>query len=78
MSEPFLVPIDTLLFKEPVSCGASPFVIMALAQFYRTTNEHTVPITIRAEGNRWRILDGRHRVIASIIAGRKTVFASEE
>jgi len=78
-----LLPIDSLLFKEPVTAGADIFVIAALTKFYRDCNEHTTPVVVQllaqaGDEKLWRIMDGRHRVIASILAGRKTVLAVEE
>ena len=70
-----LVELDRLLFPEPVSAGMNPFVLMSLAQVYRSGNEHLEPITITPEGSVYRISDGRHRAVASMIAGRKVVLA---
>ena len=70
-----LVELDLLLFPEPVTAGMNPFVLMSLAHFYRAGNEHTVPITVTREGSFFRISDGRHRAVASMIAGRKVVRA---
>lgn len=85
VEEPRLVPIERLLFKEPVTAGADIFTIAALVKFYRGCNEHAEPIVLTpvipyiVEGGPfWRIQDGRHRVIASIIAGRKAVLAVDE
>lgn len=70
-----LVPLDRLLFPEPVTAGMNPFVLMSLAYLYRAGNEHTTPIRVTRCGDLYRITDGRHRAVASMIAGRKTVLA---
>jgi hypothetical protein len=74
-----LVPIETLLFKEPVTAGMDIYTLATLTRLYRNSNEHTTPITIRRETDEtWRIMDGRHRVVASMMAGRKHILATEE
>lgn len=69
------IPLDLLLFPEPVAAGMNPLVVMSLAYLYRATNEHVEPITVTPHGGHYRITDGRHRAVASMIAGRKTVLA---
>ena len=69
------IPLDRLLFPEPVSAGMNPLELMAMALRYRATNEHRKPITVTREGRYYRIADGRHRAVAAMIAGRKTVLA---
>lgn len=71
-----LLPIDRLLFPEPVTAGLNYLVLASFAYQYRGTNEHLDPITVTTEGDYYRIADGRHRTIGSIIAGRKTVLAT--
>jgi uncharacterized ParB-like nuclease family protein len=76
VSDAFYVKLDSLLFGEPVAAGMNPLVIMSLTYLFRGTNENVEPITIRREGESfYRIVDGRHRAVASMIAGRKTVLA---
>lgn len=70
-----LLALDRLLYPEPVTAGLNPFVLMSLAYHYRAGNEHVEPIRVTCEGQFWRISDGRHRAMASMIAGRKTVLA---
>lgn len=71
----FRVPLDMLLFPDPVAAGLNPYVLLGLVPLYRNSNEDTVPITVTAEGVYWRVADGRHRAIASMMAGRKHVLA---
>lgn len=70
-----LLELDRLLFPQPVSAGMNPFVLMSLAYFYRSGNEHADPIRVTPTGAFYRISDGRHRAVASMIAGRKTILA---
>jgi len=70
-----LLQLDRLLFPEPVSAGMNPFVLMSLAYFYRSGNEHLEPIQVTHVQSFYRISDGRHRAVASMIAGRKLVLA---
>ena len=74
-----LLRIDRLIFPEPVAGGMNPYVLMSLAHFYRATNEHAKPIKVRDERNGYySITGGRHRVVASMMAGRKTIRAKVE
>jgi hypothetical protein len=56
----------------------NPLVVMSLVYMYRSTTEDAPPITVQREGKHYRILDGRHRYIASVIAGRRRVLANVE
>ncbi|MDF2991881.1 MAG: hypothetical protein K0S37_2395 [Microbacterium sp.] len=72
------VPIERLLWPDPVVAGMNYLVVASLTYMYRGSNEDADPITVRAEGAYWRIVDGRHRAVASMVAGRKTVLAVVE
>lgn len=72
------VPLDRLLLKPNVSAGVSPWVLFSLAQMYRSTDGDAPPITVRPEGDHYRVLDGRHRYLASVIAGRVDVLCQLE
>ena len=61
---------------------AQPFLTLRLAAEFgahRLTaaraNEHTTPITVRPRGDVYELIDGRHRAVASMMAGRKQVLA---
>ena len=70
------IQIDDLVFPEPVSGGMNPFVIMSLAYKYRATNEDAEPIIVNYDCDKhYRIADGRHRVVAAMVAGRKEILA---
>lgn len=70
-----MIPLDQVLYPEPVTAGLNPLVLMSLAYHYRAGNDHTPPITVTQHGDLYRITDGRHRAVASMIAGRKTILA---
>lgn len=79
MPEPLTLRLEQLVLPEPVTAGMSPWVLFSLAAFYRGCNEHADPILVRhLTGDLYRVVDGRHRTVASIIAGRKTVLATIE
>lgn len=75
IAEEFYVPIEKLLWPEPVVAGCNYLVIASLTYLYRGSNEHAEPIWVTPEGDYWRIKDGRHRAMATMIAGRKEVLA---
>lgn len=70
--------IERLLFPPNVPAGMNPYVLMSLAYQFRATNEDFEPILVTREGDYWRIRDGRHRVTASILAGRSDILAVEQ
>jgi hypothetical protein len=74
------VPLDRLLLKPNVSAGASILVICSLVLLYRNTTEDAdAPVLIREAGDGlYRILDGRHRFMASVIAGRVDLWCALE
>ncbi len=70
------IPLNRILLPEPVSAGMDLYILLTLAGLFRKTNEDTTPIEVVRHGRVYQLTDGRHRVIASIIAGRKTVLAN--
>jgi hypothetical protein len=76
----FRVAIDGLLFPHPVPAGMNPYVLMSLAYAMKTTHEPVGPpiVVAREFGGRFRIVQGRHRVVASMMAGRDWVEAELE
>lgn len=76
MNDAFQVRLDSLLYPDPVPAGMNPLVLMSLTYLFRGTNEDVEPITVQREGESYfRIVDGRHRANAAMVAGRKTVLA---
>lgn len=77
-SAPFRVLLHTLLVVPNIPAGMDGGVALGFVKMLRTTNEDWDPILVRREGEFWRIIDGRHRFVASLIAGRKDILAVEE
>lgn len=76
-----LLPLDQLLFKPNMPAGMDWAVIGLWVVRFRKTAELCDPaITVAPiDGTgHWRILDGRHRTVASLIAGRTHINAVEE
>lgn len=69
------VKLERILMPEPVSAGMNVLVLMSLVYMFRSTTEDAPPIHIAKEGRHYRIVDGRHRFVASHISGRRTVLA---
>lgn len=65
--------LEQILLPPNVPAGINLLLLAHLAYTLRSTNTNTPPITIQAEGNYWRIVDGRHRYLAHIIAGRQHI-----
>lgn len=78
MTDPVRVPIDRLRFKDPIPAGMNPYTLMGLVPLLKGSNEDHEPIEIDRPCptcSTATVLDGRHRWIASVIAGRSDVFA---
>lgn len=70
------VEIQRLLFPRPHPQGMNPWVLMSLACAMRQTHDPVgPPVTVAREGDLLRIVDGRHRVVAAIMAGREFISA---
>lgn len=74
----FRVPLEQLQFKRNPPAGMNPYVIMGLVPLLKGSTEDHEPILVRQDGDHWLVLDGRHRFVASLIAGRPDVLAVEE
>lgn len=77
----FRVPITSLRFKDPIPAGMDPYVLMALVPLLRKTNEDHAPILVTPACPTCKdriVLDGRHRWVASVMAGRADILATEE
>jgi hypothetical protein len=72
------IPLERLLFKPNAPAGMNPLVVMSLAYMYRATIKDAEPIVVTVEGENYRIQDGRHRALGSMIGGRSTVLAEIE
>lgn len=72
------IPVEWLLFKPNAPAGMNVLVLMSLAYMLRSSVIDPEPIVVKVEGNNYRIMDGRHRAMAAIIAGRPDVLATVE
>jgi hypothetical protein len=75
------LPLEALVFKPNMPAGMDWAVIgLWTCRFRKTAELCDPPITVtRIDGTpHYRILDGRHRVVASLIAGRTHITAVEE
>jgi hypothetical protein len=73
-----LLPLDRLLFPQNMPAGLD-WAILGLwcATFRKTPQPCDPPITVRREGDYWRITDGRHRAVSALISGRTHIEAQE-
>lgn len=69
------VRLERLLFKPNAPAGMNPLVVMSLAYMLRSNVNDPDPVVLAPEGDNYRILDGRHRAVAAMIAGRSDVLA---
>lgn len=80
-TEQFRVPLRLLRFKDPVPAGLDAYVLLGMIPQLRNTTDDCVPILVDAccpTCGVWRVQNGRHRVIASIAAGRTDILAIED
>lgn len=77
-ADTFRVPVDQLRLKPNIPAGMDPCVLLGLVPKMRKTAEDHIPIVVRRAGDLWQIMDGRHRFMAAVIAGRPDVLAVEE
>lgn len=76
---PFRVPVDRLVIKPNIPAGMNIETIVSKIKLYRTTAEDEEPTLVRLEPSGfYRILDGRHRFFAAVIAGRVDLLCIEE
>lgn len=75
------VPVELLRFKVPIAAGMNPYTLMGMVPLLRGSAEDHDPILVTTAcpdcGTR-TVLDGRHRWIAAVIAGRHDILALEE
>ncbi|WP_250029774.1 ParB/RepB/Spo0J family partition protein [Paractinoplanes maris] len=76
MTDPIEIRLDRLLFPRPVPAGCDWAVIgLWVTHQRKTSSPIDPPITVRPEGDYYRIVDGRHRTIAGHLAGRDAIAA---
>ena len=70
----FRVRVENLRLPANVPAGMNPLVLLSLAYRLRSSTEDVEPITVRATSdNVFQVVDGRHRFVAHVIAGRSEV-----
>lgn len=74
----FRIPIQRLHLLPNVTAGMCPYTLLGLVPKLRKTSEDHEPILVREDGDSWQILDGRHRFVAYVIAGRPDIPAEQE
>lgn len=75
----FRVRVEDLRLPANVTAGMNALRLCSLAYRMRgTTDEIEGPITVRRDGDGWRVVDGRHRFLGAVIAGRPDVLCVEE
>jgi hypothetical protein len=67
------IPVDQLLMPPNITAGSNMLELASLAYMYRTTLDDAEPIDVAPEGKYYRIVDGKHRFMASVVAGRVDV-----
>ena len=74
------VPLNKLVLRKPVSAGMDLAVIGHFVMIFRkSTLPCDPPILVRRLKNgHWKVMDGRHRFFAAVIAGRTEIEAVEE
>lgn len=79
MAEPFLLPLHHLRLKANIPAGMNVLRICAIADGLRNVGVEVEPITVRRLGPEdWLVTEGRHRFVASYVAGRVDVLCVEE
>lgn len=71
------IPLHQITVLPNIPAGMNPYVVMSLTYLYRSTSDDTVPIKVIRDGELYKIVDGRHRFVASLMAGRPDVLAME-
>lgn len=79
VGELFRAPVERLHFKPNVPAGMNPFVLMGMVPLLKGSTEDHDPIEVApsecCSSGCWVVHDGRHRWIASVIAGRPDVLS---
>jgi hypothetical protein len=69
------IKLDSVIFPPNRSSGLDPFLLISMAHWLRATTQDSDPIKVKREGELYRVIDGRHRVVGALIAGRHDVLA---
>lgn len=72
------VPLHNLVFPPNMPAGLDWAVIgLWVCRFRKTPEPCDPPILVSRVGDLWQIRDGRHRVVAALVAGRTSIEATE-
>jgi ParB-like chromosome segregation protein Spo0J len=74
------LPVSSLVMKDNVPAGCNPLVLMSLAYTLRSSGDDPAPVSVRPiDGTGlYRVIDGRHRFMAAVVAGRPDVLCEIE
>lgn len=73
------IPLHHLRLKPNVAAGLNPLLLFSLAYRLRSTTDDVTPAIVRANGPEdYTVLDGRHRFLAAVIAGRHELLCEVE
>jgi hypothetical protein len=74
----FRVRVEDLRLGPNVSAGMNPLVLMSLTFRLRTTTDDPEPVVVRPHPQGGLlVVDGRHRFLAAVVAGRPDVLCTE-
>lgn len=73
MADPFWLPVHEIRMRPVLPCGMSYLLVGALAYTLRTTHDPVTPVEVRQEGGGWVLVEGRHRWVAHLVAGRDQI-----
>jgi hypothetical protein len=77
----FRIPLENLRLKPPVPAGMNSYVLLGKVPLLRNSFEDHAPILVDAQCSgcgSFRVQDGRHRFVASVMAGRRDVLARRD
>jgi hypothetical protein len=75
--EAFLLPVHEIRHKPVLPCGVNILVVCAIAATLRNSHEQVEPVLVEQRGG-WLLLDGRHRWVAHLVAGREQIRCVEQ
>jgi len=77
--QPTRIPLDRIRLPRSIPAGMNLLRIAAIADTLRTGGEIWDPALVRCDGDGWwSIVEGRHRYVASYVAGVPDLLCIEE
>lgn len=77
MTVTFLLPLHEIHLKPNLPCGLNVLTLMAITAVLRNSHHPVEPVLVRKEDGHWLLVDGRHRYMAALIAGRESIACKE-